>query len=374
MKHKSQSVNTPLIELTKRVLTSGGISARGTLLLVVYYTKMILVAPGVLVQYLFYTQKIKRTIIEKHPIFILGHYRSGTTYLHKLMAGDTRFGFITHYDMICPNTSLLFGRWLQSALQLIINRLTIKTPFFNNAVISLTEPAEEERFLINKGSAYTDYWKFIFPLCWNKWPACAKECLDQEYFQQWSNEYESVLKLATYKNKGKQLVLKSPPNTERIKYILKMFPDAKFIYISRNPFHVFYSTINLWNKAIKKFCLQNISEMQIEEIVFSHYSHMLDQYGKDKTLIPAHNLVEIKYEELEAKPLTVLKKIYDTLNIPGFETMEERLLMKLQKEKRYSKFEYLYEDETFKKIEKRWAKYIHQWEEEKLALLEKEYR
>ncbi len=373
MKLSSTTANMPLIELTKRVLSSGGISARGALLLVVYYTKMILVLPGALLQNLFYKNKINSTAITKPPIFILGHYRSGTTYLHKLMAGDNRFGFITHYDIICPNTSLLFGRWLQSLLQLIINRLNIKTPFFNNSVISLSEPAEEERFLINKGSAYTDYWKFIFPLCWNKWPACAKECLDQEYFKHWSKEYESVLKLATYKNKGRQLVLKSPPNTERIKYILKMFPDAKFIYISRNPYNVFYSTRNLWNRAIKKLCLQNISAKQTEEIIFNAYSNMVDQYEKDKGLIPAQNLVEIKYEELENKPLNVLKEIYSSLNITSFSTVHQQLLIQAQKEKKYQKFEYKYDEETFSIIKKKWAKYIHQWEQEKSAILEIEY-
>ncbi|HRI20553.1 MAG TPA: sulfotransferase, partial [Panacibacter sp.] len=259
-----KSKSLPAIEFTRRLITSGSISAKGILLLFVYYIKLILVMPVTFLQYIFYAQRIKRTVITKQPIFILGHYRSGTTYLHKLMAGDTRFGFISYYDIICPNTSLLFGNWLKSLLQLIINKLRIKTLFFNNTVPSMDDPAEEERFLVNKGSAYTDYWRFVFPLCWNKFPSCAKECLDEAYYQQWSKEYENVLKLATYKSKGKQLVLKSPPNTERIKYLLKMFPDAKFIYISRNPYHVFYSMQNLWNKAIKKFNLQQITDEEIE--------------------------------------------------------------------------------------------------------------
>ncbi len=46
---------------------------------------------------------------------------------------------------------------------------------------------------------------------------------------------------------------------------------------------------------------------------------MMEQYEKDKTLIPEGNLVEVEFEELEARPLTVLKKIFTVLNIPGFE-------------------------------------------------------
>ena len=365
MKSKLYPLNFPIAEFTRRLITSGGLSVKGILLLFVYYLKLILVMPVAFLQYMFFSKKIRQTQIAKPPVFILGHYRSGTTYLHKLIAGDTRFGFISYYDIICPNTSLLFGNWLKAALQLIINKLKIKTSFFNNTIPSLDDPAEEERFLINKGSAYTDYWRFVFPLCWNQWPSCAKECLDEEYYQPWSKEYEYALKLATYKSKGKQLVLKSPPNTERIKYLLKMFPDAKFIYISRNPYHVFYSMQNLWQKAIKKFCLQHISDEQVEEIIFSHFINLIDQYEKDKVLIPEGHLVEITYEELEAKPLFILKKIYKALNIHGFETMYDSLQHQLQREKRYSKFKYNFNQESFKKIEKRWTKYIHQWNEKR---------
>ncbi len=90
---------------------------------------------------------------------------------------------------------------------------------------------------------------------------------------------------------------------------------------------------------------------------------MMEQYEKDKTLIPEGNLVEVEFEELEARPLTVLKKIFTVLNIPGFETVRGGSMKQLQKEKQYSKFKYEYNDETFKKIEKRWGKYIYQWHE-----------
>src|SRR6266498_4529969 len=105
MKSKTAPVNIPVIELTRRLFASNGISARGVLLLVLFYLKLILVIPLAFLQFLFYSRKIKRTAIIKQPVFILGHYRSGTTWLHKLMAGDGRFGFISYYDIICPNSS-----------------------------------------------------------------------------------------------------------------------------------------------------------------------------------------------------------------------------------------------------------------------------
>ena len=354
-------VNISVFELIKRLSLSNGISKARIFLLFIYFLKLILVIPAGCLQYLFYNRRIKKTVIAKPPVFILGHYRSGTTYLHKLMCADLRFGFISGYDIICPNSSLLFGRWLQKCLQFVINTFHIKTHFYNNTISKLNEPAEEERFLINKGSAFTDYWRFIFPLCWNKWQSCSQLSKDESYYKRWKNEYLHLLKMITFKNQGKQLVLKSPPNTQRIRYLLDMFPDAKFIYISRNPYQVFYSTCNLWKKAIKKFWLQNISEKQIEEIVFNEYIQLVEQYQKHKKLIPANNLIEVPYEDFEQYPLNVAEEIYMQLNLPDFKIVKAQLMQKLEEEKKYQKFEYIYDEEVFKKIEKRWLKYINEW-------------
>lgn len=366
-------INIPVPEFIRRLSLCNGIAPGRIFLVMIYLIKLIIVMPVTFLQFLFYNRRINKTNITKQPVFILGHYRSGTTYLHKLMSVDANFGFIKTYDIICPNSSLLFGKWLQNFLQYIVNAFHIKTSFFNNHISNLDEPAEEERFLINKGSVFTDYWRFVFPQCWNRWQSNSQLLKDKDYNRQWKEEYLHLLKLITFRNKGKQLILKSPPNTERIKYLLEMFPDAKFIYISRNPYYVFYSTINMWKKAITKFRLQNISDKQIEEIVFNEYAHLIDQYQKHKDLIPAENLIEISYDDLEAEPLTVLKNIYAELNLPDFKNAQKAFSKQFIQEKKYQKYKYEYDEQVFRIIKRRWAKYIHQWESNTPDILVHEY-
>lgn len=349
-----KAIDISFIQLIRRAISSGNISAKGYFLLLVYGLKSILVIPAGILQFLFYSGRIKRTTITKAPVFILGHYRSGTTLLHKLIASDKQFGFVTYYDIICPNTALLFSKSLKKFLQIIVKYFKIKTLFFNNTIADMDDPAEEERFLINKASAYTDYWRFMFPLSWDKWKSVSEQLKDDKYHKHWQKEYLSLLKMITYKNSNKQLVLKSPPNTERIKYLLEVFPQAKFIYIYRNPYHLFYSMVNLWSKAIKTYCVQDISNKQIEEIIFNDYIQLTTQYEKDKYLIPANHLIEIKYEELEEQPLSVLKKIYNELDIPGFENAATHFEKQIEKEKKYQKFQYKFDEDILKKIERRW--------------------
>ena len=177
-------------------------------LLVAYLIRLIIGIPFAALQYLIYNHRINKTIIDKPPVFILGHYRSGTTYLQKLLASDPHFGFLSSYDIVCPGSSLLFGSSLRKILQLVINIFKLKTRFFNNVIPDLKEPAEEDRYFINKGSAFTDYWRFVFPLSWNKWSRCSELLNDPVYFRRWKKEYIHLLKLVTFTCKGKQLVLK----------------------------------------------------------------------------------------------------------------------------------------------------------------------
>ena len=370
---KHLPINIPVIEFIRRLSSSNNISSGRIFLLLAYFVKLLAVMPVACLQFLFYNRRINKTVITKQPVFILGHYRSGTTYLQKLMSADTRFGFIKTYDTACPNSSLLFGRWMQKCIQFIINTFHIKTSFYNNKILKLDEPAEEERFLINKGSAFTDYWRFVFPRCWNKWQSSSQLLKDTDYNKRWKREYLHLLKLATFKNKGKQLVLKSPPNTERIKYLLQMFPGAKFIYIFRNPYLVFYSTCNMWHKAIAKFRLQNISDEQIEEIVFNEYARLIDQYEKDKQLIPGGNIIEVRYEDIEEYSLNVLEDVYTKLNLPDFEYAKQNFITKLQDENSYKTFEYMYSEHMFNKIESRWNKYIDQWNKKDSEMFINEY-
>ena len=99
--------------------------------------------------------------------------------------------------------------------------------------------------------------------------------------------------------KGKQLLLKSPTNTSRIKQLLEIFPDAKIIHIYRNPYSVCLSTRKLYNDIFPLFSLQEpVSPEEAEEVQFQVYEQMYKKYFLEKEYIPEGNLIEIKYEDI----------------------------------------------------------------------------
>ena len=129
-----------------------------------------------------------------------------------------------------------------------------------------------------------------------------------------------------YKEGKERIILKNPPNTGRIKQLVDLFPEAKFIHIYRNPYHVFFSTKRLYEGIMPLFALQKYDMNEIEENIFYFYKAMYEKFFKEKYLIKDENYVEIKYEEFVKEPLKILKEIYDTLNLPKFEESEKYIL------------------------------------------------
>jgi hypothetical protein len=114
-------------------------------------------------------------------------------------------------------------------------------------------------------------------------------------------------------------VLKNPANTGRIAQLLELFPDAKFIYLRRNPYAVYKSTLNLHRTTFQTIGFQDVTDTEIEDNVLHMYAALNQRYAATRALIPEGNLVEIVYEALETNPLAELEQVYTRLRLPGWE-------------------------------------------------------
>ena len=119
----------------------------------------------------------------------------------------------------------------------------------------------------------------------------------------------------------RRIVLKSPPHTFRIKILLEMFPKARFLHIIRNPYVIFPSTINLWKRLYRNDGLQVPTYEGLDEHVFATFSRMYEVFERDRKLIPAGQFCEVRYEDLVAQPIEQIERVYDELNLGGFETV-----------------------------------------------------
>jgi omega-hydroxy-beta-dihydromenaquinone-9 sulfotransferase len=260
-------------------------------------------------------RRIINTPIQHPPIFIIGHWRSGTTHLHNLISQDPAFGHLSMYQSIVPDCSLVGRTWLKSLLSKIV---PIKRPM-DNMTWPIDAPQEEE-FPLAKTMPYAFYTQFLFPRKTLK--LFKKFVLLQDapeaFIQEFKRKYFRLLQIATLHADGKQLVLKNPVNTARIPLLLELFPGAKFIHIHRCPYDVFSSARNLRYSLLSLTTLQSLDPDNVDPIILELYEDMMQQFFRDRPSIPSGQLVEVGFEDLEHDPLKVLQLIYKELDLPSF--------------------------------------------------------
>lgn len=295
-------------------------------------------------------RKVQATTLPKSPIFILGHWRSGTTFLHNLFAQDERMGYVTNLHGLFPNSFIAnpiykyFTRWIMP------NRRPM------DAVrLDVYSPQEEELALSNMGET-SFYHAFHFP---QNIRSIFHQYVMMEAsprkLQKWKRTYIRMLKKAAYFQDEKRMVLKNPPNTARIPMLLSLFPDAKFIHIYRNPANVFASTEKLYQKVLPVFQLQDFDEQQLRQDIIYIYKQMMTKYEKDKQLVPAGNLMEISYDEFVQQPIEGMQELYDFVELDAFDGVQPNLQTYLDGRGQYKQQPYQLPEELEAQLQKEWA-------------------
>ena len=124
---------------------------------------------------------------------------------------------------------------------------------------------------------------------------------------------------------GRPLVLKSPPHTARIRLLLGLFPDARFVHIRRDPYVVFRSTRHMIRAAQPLYHLREGPLQDGDDRIITVYNEMNDAYFEQRSLIADGRFCEVAFEDLEREPVGVIRSVYEALGLPGFEDLRPRL-------------------------------------------------
>jgi hypothetical protein len=311
-------------------------------------------------QAIFLGRRIRDTSISEEPIFVIGHWRSGTTLLHELFVLDPRHTYADTYACFAPDHFIASGWVLRPLLKYL---LPSQRPMDNMAA-GWSHPQEDEFALCNMG-ARSPYLTIAFP---NRPPQ------DQEYLDMdrvspeglalWKSKFRWFLQCITFRN-PKRIVLKSPPHTARVKVLLEMFPKAKFVHIVRDPYVIFPSTVNLWKRLNRDEGLQVPNHKGLEEHVLQTFERMYEVFERDRGLLSPNQFSEVRYEDMIKNPLVQMQRIYEELQLGDFEQVRPAIEQYFAEKKDYKTNRYKTDPELENQISRRWSKYIAKYGYEK---------
>jgi hypothetical protein len=276
-----------------------------------------------------------KTPLQSDPVFILGHWRTGTTLLHELLIQDPAHHYPTTMQCMSPNHATV----TEPVFRRLLNWLLPSRRPMDNMAAGWNLPQEDEFALCMLGLP-SPYLSIAFP---NHAPmdeaAYELDDLGPKGQQRWKAGFLGFLREISWKDQ-RRLVLKSPTHTFRVKHLLQMFPNAKFIHLYRDPYVVYPSTINLWKTLQLTHGMQVPRFEGLEHQVFETFLRMHKALDAARPLFAPHQFVEIRYEDLVADPAAQLEGIYRQLNLGDFETVRPHVEGYLEKSKSYKTNQY----------------------------------
>jgi hypothetical protein len=267
-----------------------------------------------------YKDKAETLALDPPPIFVIGHWRTGTTLLHDLFSVDPNLAYPTTYECFFPHHFLL----TEDVLPKVMKGLLPKKRPQDDVPVGFDRPQEEEfgMMMLGEGTPYITH-------AWPRFGPADTEYLDfkgvsETDQKKWADAYIWYYRRLLLKHGGKRLVMKTPANAARLKLLTKLFPDARYVYLARNPLNVFPSTVKLWRSLYSVQGLHNPPNLDpwLDDYILDMFARLTEDYEEDKHLIPKGHLVELRYEDFVKDPVASMRDIYQRLDIPGFAQAE----------------------------------------------------
>ncbi len=255
------------------------------------------------------------------PVFIIGLPRSGTTLLHALMARDKNHRWMPAWEAGKPlprpgyNDRASDPRLLEAKKhQEWLRRENPENLKMHH--VAYDEP--EECTTILKSSFVSGIWWWLTGahgyLAW---------LADQSYEDVYRLHLR-YLKVMDSMKSAPRWLLKSPSHLAHVDVIKKIYPDAKFIHIHRDPMKSLASGASLTSAIRKKY----VDKIQLSaagyEVAHANTS-AINRYMKQRDHIPDADIVDVYFHELMSDPKALVEKIYQHFGFKFDEEINNRI-------------------------------------------------
>jgi hypothetical protein len=276
-----------------------------------------------------------------HPVIVVGPMRSGTTRLHRLLSGDTRFTHLRSFETISPVPRPGFERGAPDSRVELAAKLKRIARLSNPHTLTIhpTGPFEPEEEL---GLLCSSFWGLKHPTQW--WiPSYSRWCEAHDA----TGAYEQLarlLKLVGWAQQASSLrpwVLKTAQHMLDLPALLEVFPDARIIFTHRDPLSVVGSAASLaWNQTI--IYSDHADPPAIGEEWLRMTRVMIERMHSARTKLPRTRFVDVHFEDMERDWRGTMEGVYEFLGfdiepaVPAMEAYQQRTHRRHRRPHRYS--------------------------------------
>ncbi len=261
---------------------------------------------------------------ERHPeilgrplrssVFIVGPMRSGTTRLHRLLAADRRFAHMRSFETISPVPHPGFTHGGHDPRITLARRVRKVADLANPHTLAIhptgpMQPEEELGLLVNS------FWGMKHEAQWHV-PGYGRWCEAQDATPAY-RQMARLLQLIGWSQQTSSLkpwVLKTPQHMLDLDALLKVFPDARFIFTHRDPLRVVASSASLaWNQT----CIysDHADPHRVGREWLRKTRLQVDRMQSARRQIAPDRVIDVHYEDMDADWRSAMSGIYDFLDL-----------------------------------------------------------
>ncbi|MDX2250298.1 MAG: sulfotransferase [Bacteroidia bacterium] len=242
---------------------------------------------------------VRNTQVDR-PVFILGHWRSGTTHLQTLIAAHPSFASMNVFQAVFPDQFALTESWLKPVLRVIARWINYQN-HFHQRPLDWDEAQEEDLALASMPVSETPYWARSLG---------RSHSLRNIDPQARMRVHKRFVQKLQRKNPGKRLVLKSPPNLLFLPELITAYPDARFIFIYRDAIEVYHSMQKLWRATFDTFAFCTLSVEEVHAAIIEDFAELMAAYQRFRDSSSAERLIEVDYHQLQRTESSEMEKIW----------------------------------------------------------------
>ncbi|MCG8441266.1 MAG: sulfotransferase, partial [Caulobacterales bacterium] len=308
--------------LAPALARNGGVSPRCAPLVLAMLASAVARAPFGALDRLERARLARSAPAPEAPLFIIGHWRSGTTHLHNLLGRAPGLGHISPIASGLPDEILTLGRWLRPWLE----RALPEDRHVDRVAVTATSPQEDEiplASLQRLSVFHAVYFPRRFRALFDR--AVFFDGASPGEIARWRRAAMGFAEKIALEQGARRIVIKNPVYTARVELLRRMWPEARFVHVRRNPYEVFVSTRHYYRTLLPELALQDYRGVDLDRFVLETFTRLMDLYERQRRAVPEGALAEVSYERLRRAPLEVLADVHARLGLDGWAATRPRV-------------------------------------------------
>ena len=248
----------------------------------------------------------------RSPLFIATLPRSGSTFLHSLLAQDKRARVPLYWELLQPAPPPQAETYTTDPrIAQVEEQAHREQELFLGSramhVVNATFPEECCYLLKNSFSAFdTTFWYHV--PSYYQW-LCEYDLTNTYRY------YKKQLQILSWRCPGEPFFLKNPGHLLGLDALLTVFPDACFVQIHRSPYQQVASLCSLQGKTQNALRHTPMTPNVIGQVALNRWLIPLQKAMKVRSEADKSHFVDIHYEDLLADPLATVAQLYDYFDL-----------------------------------------------------------